>query len=978
MIDSKRIVFLDQVFVRQPVFSSSAYRVEALRAALGLNVFKNALWLASPEFYRELDKKGFDFDLLNKKERLTALKFFNRMSFRSTPFGAFAGFGLATWLQGKPAKHGMNRKSWLHLLPSVKRELDLRDGSPMKAGALISVNPTLYKMNTGWRYSRYELADSGKLLFFIYMLEHNETDELLLACITGRTAAADELIRYLVDLTDCTPEEASAHLDYLLKEQVLLADSKVSLLLEVGNYKKLTLDYTEGLVLPAALGDKQTGSKGDFAQPSLYAGLETDGLTGLEEHWQQEIRATIRILDLLAPVPPKNALDKFSADFLLKFGDEKVPLLQALDPDLGIAFDGFQHAGDHELLKGLEFREAYQQAEQVLWTPVHQLFMRIWLQDRKRGDWDPVILTDHDLAGLPPSGLPLPPSLSVFCSTGDGKLILHNTGGATATALTGRFSAFSSDFGSFCSTVAAAETVANPDVLFAEILQFSHLKTDNINRRSPVYKFVIPLNCFPAPHSILPADLEVCIQAGEILLLHRVTGKRVIARLPTAFNYHHNDMPLFRFLCALQYKSVRANLDFDPQKLFPGMNFYPRIQYAQSVLSLARWHVSQPEIDELTVQPLSISRLHLFCRKRGIPVRIMAGRGDQQMVFDLSDDQEAHFFLEVLQDPANSVITEFIGNDTSGLKRGGDNFCSQFIVSLVNPDPVYFPPGRDLSRYSAVPDAPKRTDWIYIKIYTTDQSGEIILLDTLIPWIEQNKARISQWFFVRYYDPDSHLRVRFRVGSADVENIQYELQCLTGDIRQTGLVQKIYFDTYRPETGRYTAGLIEKVEDVFFRGSEDVVRYLELNRAGKGRTDPLWPVLHCYGMVTVFFDGNREQIVGLCKWVSAAFLAEHGGEKKLKTSMDGRFRDLRPGLTALIGKGGGEALSGLLESALRRLSAASAGLPFPVRQQLIADMVHMQVNRIFSSGQRRHEAFIWHCLLKLGMTALKQQMPDCR
>jgi hypothetical protein len=36
--------------------------------------------------------------------------------------------------------------------------------------------------------------------------------------------------------------------------------------------------------------------------------------------------------------------------------------------------------------------------------------------------------------------------------------------------------------------------------------------------------------------------------------------------------------------------------------------------------------------------------------------------------------------------------------------------------------------------------------------------------------------------------------------------------------------------------------------------------------------------------------------------------------------------------------------------------------------QLISDMVHMQVNRIFSSGQRRYEAFIWHCMVRLAIT----------
>ncbi|WPU95627.1 hypothetical protein SNE25_08860 [Mucilaginibacter sabulilitoris] len=42
-----------------------------------------------------------------------------------------------------------------------------------------------------------------------------------------------------------------------------------------------------------------------------------------------------------------------------------------------------------------------------------------------------------------------------------------------------------------------------------------------------------------------------------------------------------------------------------------------------------------------------------------------------------------------------------------------------------------------------------------------------------------------------------------------------------------------------------------------------------------------------------------------------------------------------------------------------------------VGRKLASDMVHMQVNRIFAFRQRRHEAFIWHSLLKLVVTAEK-------
>lgn len=972
MIDHKRLVFLDRVFVRRPFFSSSVYRVENLAGVLNLNVFKNALWLASPEFYRALEKKGFAFELLDKKERLTALKFYNRMSFRATPFGAFAGFALAPWHTGERKKWPVNQDALLHLLSSVRAESELLENTPLEDAARIAVNPTLYAVNAGWRYSRYEVDGSGRLSFFIYQLQHQEADAMLLGFLARKAMVLGELAGYLVELTDCTEEEARLHLIGLLEEQVLLTDNTLSLFTGSTCFKLFTTDYSGNLVLPAAVPGAENGLKHRQDGRSFYAGLEIRDLNSLNEVWQGEIRDVVKVLDLLAPVPPENALDKFIEDFGLKFGERSVPLLEALDPDLGVSYDGRQQPEDHELLKGLDFGQEQKTVEQLTWTPVHKLFMKIWLQNKKRSDGDPVVLEDSELSELTSPGLPLPPSLSFFCSTGDGKLIVHHAGGATANALAGRFSAFSEDFSAFCRTVARQEAAANPEVIFAEVLQVSHRKTDNINRRSQVYGHVIPLNCFPAGDCVLPADLDVCIKAGEIMLVHRASGKRVIVRLPTAFNFHHSDMPLFRFLCSLQYRSVRANLDFDPQKLFPGLNFYPRIEYSRSILSLARWYLNKMEIENLTRQPLSISRLHLFCRERGIPVRIAAGRGDQQMVFNLSDDQDALFFLETLPGAENLMITEFPGGH-AGIANSGNDFCSQFVVSLVNPDPVYTSKSPVPEEIMIVRDFLPGSEWVYMKIYATDQSAAAILLESLVPWIEQNSQRIRQWFFVRYYDPESHLRIRFRVAVADVKDLQYELQSLIGNIGRVGLVQRFYFDTYQREIERYTSRLIAGIEELFFRGSQRVARYLLDRYARADEGDLLWPVLHCYQMVSVFFGSDGEQMTGLCKWASEAFFLEHGGEKKLKRSMDDRFRDLRPGLTGLTGDAGAAFLSIELESALRLLSAASMELKPLARQQLIADMVHMQVNRIFLSGQRRHEAFIWHCLLKLAVTDVKRK-----
>lgn len=966
------MVFGDCVFVRRPFFSSSAYRVEKLREVLNLTAFKNALWLASPEFYVQLEKKGFNYELLGRREKFTALKFFNRMSFRSVPFGAFAGFYLAPWVKSGVKKAAGVPAVRLLMLPSVERQLEIRASGAFDDDAIIAVNPTLYSITSGWRYTRFVTEKNAKLSFFAYQLQYDEVDALLLEHLSDKPLKTANLVSFLEELTGCTKEEGRMHLWELVTEQVLLSKDTLSLLEEDEYKDSFRVDFREDRRLLADLFSGEGAEGKNINGRSFYAGLEIKDIDrGIDEHWQQEIRETIGVLAKISGSRTIVPLDKFRDGFVQKFGERRVPLLEALDPDLGLAYDGLLEMDVHELLNGLNFGQNEQRADQLEWTPAHRLLMRVWLNNSNRNTMEPVELGAHDLADLPATATAMPPSINVMCTLADKQLILNSAGGASANALAGRFSVFGKDYRDYCHMITRQESMANPDIVFAEILQVSHRKIDNINRRCQIYEHVIPLNHFPPESSWLPRDLVLFVKGGEIILLHRPSGRRIIPRLSTAFNYRHNDMPLFRFLCDLQYQSVLGSLDFDPERLFPGLDFYPRVTYGKVVLSLARWHLRREEVDHLLLEPLSIGRLHLFCRERRMPARIAAGRGDQQLVFDLSNDNEALFFLESLRDPVVPVITEFIEGPARVQRAGGD-FSRQFVIALFNPDRVYFPVPAPDTGQQGICDFPPGSEWIYVKVYTTPRSAETVLLNILLPWIEQNRGRIEQWFFIRYSDPDSHLRVRFRANAADVKDLQFGLQTLLTGAPSSGIVQKAYFDTYRREIERYSEALIGTVENVFCRGSEMICRFLARDPGQREIDTELWPVLHCYQMISAFFGRDHEQLIGLCKWAAGSFFAQHGGGKELKKSMDDRFRELRPRLTEQLRHGGSE-VNGAdgFWNALKSLANISMGQGGITRQKLIADMVHMQVNRIFPSGQRMYEAFIWHCLLKLSVTAAK-------
>lgn len=90
-----------------------------------------------------------------------------------------------------------------------------------------------------------------------------------------------------------------------------------------------------------------------------------------------------------------------------------------------------------------------------------------------------------------------------------------------------------------------------------------------------------------------------------------------------------------------------------------------------------------------------------------------------------------------------------------------------------------------------------------------------------------HNSQIEKYFFIRYFDPEPHLRVRVK---ASTNQLPFVFTDLTGQLEQLrlrGLLSQVVIDTYQRETERYGGiTLIEKTEDYFFYDSRTVMKIL--------------------------------------------------------------------------------------------------------------------------------------------------------
>jgi thiopeptide-type bacteriocin biosynthesis protein len=912
--------FLDRLFLRTPFYSYARYDLARLPEILQQVPFRNALRLASPVIYAQLEKKDFDYNKLTTHEQFTLAKYYNRMCFRPTPFGGFVAFTLLEWGGGDVQLKGEPDCRLLLLPDNASRE-------PAAGGQLIK-NPTLYRLGSSWRYYCSAVNTKGHHEFTIDELDAVRfNNELLERC--GRGIERPELLRWISQAAGCPLPDAEDYLGFLLDEQVLYPAGRGAV-----------ISGETAAAVPA--GSPLNGG-------AYYAALERPLVSGGPAAAdREELAAVLAALHQVAAPVALPDLDKFIHDFSARFELEKVPLLTALDPDSGIAYGGISTAG-RGLLADIPFPVGKLAPAQLDWSLFRQLLFRKW-----PADGEILVIRPADLAALNSSPPPaLPNTLAVmYRQTGAG-LLLEQAAGTSATQLLGRFSAFSDEVHALCRSLAVRETAANPGVVFADIGQLSNRHYDNINRRKPIYGYELPLNVcsqLPAGQQLLPEDLVLSVRDGQLLLESRRPGKRVIPRLATAYNYRHTQSGLFQLLCDLGYQGLTGSLLPDLEALFPGLAHYPRLVYDRTILAPAKWRFNTADL-----AALSLENLAAFREKHRLPQLVAIGEADRQLVFDLAESAEAGFFLKCLASAGNMLLQEHLP-PVKNIRCGHKPLAGQYIAVFTHDQAIYQPAAEGGAKKSTIKRVfPPGSEWLYLKLYCTPATADRLLTEVVRPVLRNYAHRLGGWFFVRYTDGAYHLRLRFKFTGADSGSLLAALQARLAKTRLAQSLHGFQADTYRRELERYGPALITRAEKVFEAGSDLVINQLqtEITLTEFGRA-----CVTARLMISCFYPEKGDQLTYIA-WVRDLFLSEFDADKKLRLELDRKYRSLKIEINA--GPLGG---TGPLEKVTAEIAALAAGKSATRRRELLVDLVHLQLNRVFASDPRRQELLTYYCLHK--------------
>lgn len=280
----------------------------------------------------------------------------------------------------------------------------------------------------------------------------------------------------------------------------------------------------------------------------------------------------------------------------------------------------------------------------------------------------------------------------------------------------------------------------------------------------------------------------VSVKQNKIILRSKKLNKEIIPRLSSAHNFSYNALPAYQFLCDMQAQQFKKQgFWFNWGTLSSNYKFLPRAEYRNIIFSRAKWQLNKNDFkllldDKVENYTTAIKEWRI---ENQIPQYIVLAEGDNELFVDLEDSLSLKMFVQTIKKRAQIVIEEFVFDPKNLFIKDleGNGYTNECIAILLKNKGK----GNIISKtlqQKQEPIAEETTqrnfnigsEWLYYKFYCGVKTADKLLTEVIKPLTEelQTKQLIDKFFFIRYTDPDLHIRLRFHL--IDIGN--YKLQNL--------------------------------------------------------------------------------------------------------------------------------------------------------------------------------------------------------
>jgi thiopeptide-type bacteriocin biosynthesis protein len=843
-------------------------------------------------------------------------------------------------------------------------------------------NPSLYKVGDQCRYVKWDGATSNVTWDVVGIDWSIALETVLSRARVGATV--DELVERLQQVDpQISCDEAGLFVDELAASQVLVAVSQPHADGDpsqtcAGRHEKqdgMSLETSHQLVIVTQDANTVRPFGDATALADRSADVCLDGRVA-----DEVVRGVALLRTFWSGNEQHSAIKRFVSAFVRRYEGREVPLVEALDEDFGIGFD------DRIDPSASGRRRERQLGLGAKWRSLDRyLLTRLQLLDPAAEELE---IREQEMPLDVPSD---PPELSTpmrahFAIDADSLRAIRD--GCFRVRLDSVVAASAADVVAscrghverLCGYVAAEvqrEQASDTSAVFAEIapLSWSGAGAASHHRLREYEIVCVGHSSVPVENQIAVTDLMVSVNGGRVTLRSKRLDRR-IKPVMTSMDRCGRNPAAYRFLLALQHHdAARYSFTWGP---LDAVRSLPRVVSGKCVLAPAQWTIYRSECDDVAgCSLLSAARAFQDLRRRRRLPRFVVARGrtgpflvDCENALSLKNLRHALGRREFL------TLHECIPSPDRAVIRGPEGGYSGTLVL-----PLHIDGKKPSADHHAHVERPIRrmyvpgANWMFAKLYCGRGNVDRVLRKVVAHLVRNliGTGIVDRWFFIRYGDPDWHIRLRVH-GRPDVlaEAFLGRLRYFADALIDDGTIWKIQLDTYYREVERYGGPeAISAAEELFWIDSEAALDIISSN--DRDDSDLRFSVA-LVGMRRWLDDLQCQprDKTEICHALRAWLRRELGVERApMESVISAQVLDR---LDDVLAEGEWiEPYRQLIDRRSRRTrvvahrlrTLADAGLLVHNIPTICRSFLHMHANRMLSHGAKRQELMLYECLARV-------------
>ncbi|GLZ16063.1 hypothetical protein Acsp04_62980 [Actinomadura sp. NBRC 104425] len=560
---------------------------------------------------------------------------------------------------------------------------------------------------------------------------------------------------------------------------------------------------------------------GSAAEPALAVDLRLDWDVVLPRTVVDEVARAAAMLVRLAPRPTLSpGWVTWHGRFLERYGPRAlVPVLDVVDADIGLGYppgylggpashgDGGPTGRDQTLLALAQKAALYRQREIVL---------------------DEATVAELEAAApharvQPTTELTVRVHAASAQALTNGQFTLSVVGVSRAAGTTtGRFlDLFSTgDRQRMRKAYENLPTVTQDALLVQIAAPPLYASTENVSRVPRVLPQILTLGACHGREQdqIALEDVAVAADANRLYLVSLSKRRPLEFVTFNAVEPVNQTHPLIRFLTEVTNAMSVPCGPFD-WGAAAGLPFLPAVRYGRTILSPARWLLTADDLPGVDADHHQWSRALAAWRDHvAAPAVVHLGDGDQRIPLDLSEPSHRTLLRAELERAGTVLLRAAPDDDAAEWINGhAHEIVVPLATSSTAPAPLWLRDGQPVGRDRVhLPGCGGR---FLLKLYShRDRHSSILIrhLPRLLGELNDCLGEQGRCWFLRYRDPEDHLRLRLTVPAHRVAPAAAAIGAWSRSLRQVGVINRVQWDTDFPETARFGGGTATDAAEAYF------------------------------------------------------------------------------------------------------------------------------------------------------------------